>query len=164
MNGIRRIMNRFDVNDRVTIRNVPGEWQVLRGDGAYLIYGSPAYQLKLIDGGGRVWAAEHDMELVKPPLPPEPPEGSGVFVDGKAWWRTSSPSDDQWATHETGERHGWRYAQWSEIAYRATPAVPLADVLQALVAWSDDDINSRTAHTPSERIERLFGVRRDHYR
>lgn len=105
--------------DRVTSSLLSGEW-VIEG------FSPMPGWFWVVQGGERIPEVDSRLTLV-PSLPSEPPIGSVVYVDGVVRERFL----DRWFSPSGSE------ADWSDIADRATPAVPLADVVQALVEWGD---------------------------
>lgn len=78
--------------DRVTSPLLVGEWEVelQRGDQSLA---------RVTQEGSAVYVSPDTLTPVAPPLPPEPPAGSAVYVDGVCYIQTSAtrwfPTDPQ---------------------------------------------------------------------
>jgi hypothetical protein len=136
--------------DRVTSPLLVGEWTVVGR------YDSSSTFWIVRQGSEHLLASDHTLTLVAPPLPPEPPVGSVVFVDGVAWWRTG---EYFWRSQSAGKSY------WSDIAARAVPAVDPTndDHLKAAglcrVAEAIDWLNAESIASPYYlgRFQARFG-------
>jgi hypothetical protein len=151
-------MTTFKPGDKVTVTGDDRVWTVQEvwteqddTDTRYWIKDATNLRLVVLDSMLTLEAST--------PLPPEPPIGSSVFVDGVLWLHTGY---GEWTARDTASVSGWIYSPWAGIADRVTPVVPLADVLQALeqledsLIMKDNDGNLRRP-TATEWIKQLFG-------
>jgi hypothetical protein len=109
-------MTELKPGDRVTSPLLVGEWEVDQLQSPDL----PAGWVWVRSGASIIPEAESRLTLVAPPLPPEPPVGLVVFVDGVTYVNDTPAASNTWSAHNGGR---WKYTPWSDIAARAVPAV-----------------------------------------
>lgn len=123
--------------DRVTNPLLVGEWEYC--------YLNPDETLARVNNGDVfAWVPPSTLTLVAPPLPPEPPVGSVVFVDGKVIYRYA----DGWCESLNCSPVG----QWLEFADRFVPAVPKPTVEQMTAALTSTWVGAANAAALAEVV------------
>lgn len=119
-------MTEFKPGDKVISPLLVGEWEYR--------YMNPEESLARVNNRDvSIWVPPSTLSLVAPSLPPEPPVGSVVFVDGEGFVNRGGVTP-WYSLHRAG-------AQWADIAATARPAVPkptVDEVLDALHAAQHD--------------------------
>lgn len=132
------------LGDRVTSPLLVGEWEVRR------IYGQWMTEVSRDDA--LVTVPTSHLTPVAPPLPPEPPVGSVVWVNGRMW----TAGKDYWFSIDaSGDEEG--DAVWSDLAADAVPVVPVNKVADWFYAWLTNSADPRPVEDLPEMFLAEFG-------
>ena len=127
------------MSKRRTITYVPGKGEKVTSAvliGKWVVSSSGQEQSNITRGGHTLTVPNKDLIPVKPVVPPEPPAGSGWFVDdvlhvrhGTTWIRF----DKGWPNSDNGSA-----VTWATIADRAIPAIPDPDYPLVIKGGGED--------------------------